>query len=141
MVEPLLLVLERFAADFDQYPLILHKFLLYERIKILEQDRQRVNFQCLESMGLKQITRWWLILVGILAVAGAVWLAVDLLQPRPPKVYALWITRFDYTTPEDVRSIISNCAIQRRAVGSSFRHVVKVASRSGSGRHWRSASR
>jgi uncharacterized lipoprotein YddW (UPF0748 family) len=52
----------------------------------------------------------WLAWSGILMAAAAVWMMPGLLQPPPPPVRALWITRFDYTTPEDVSAIVSNAA-------------------------------
>ncbi len=53
---------------------------------------------------------------GVVAVCGAVaavfvvWMGINALQPPQPPVRALWVTRFDYTTPEDVRSIVDNVA-------------------------------
>jgi len=54
--------------------------------------------------------------IGVVVVFGAVaavsvaWVVVNSLQPPLPPVRALWVTRFDYTMPEDVRRIIDNVA-------------------------------
>jgi uncharacterized lipoprotein YddW (UPF0748 family) len=50
----------------------------------------------------------WVLLLGIMAVAAISWVLLDAFQPAQPPVRALWVTRFDYTTPEDVRSIVNN---------------------------------
>ena len=52
------------------------------------------------------------VLVGMLIAATAVvvvlWVVVKPSAPLPVPVNALWVTRFDYHTPEDVRRIIDN---------------------------------
>lgn len=64
-----------------------------------------------------------------LGMAAALFVAAFRSQtPQPPPVRALWVTRFDYTTPEDVRHIIQNVAgmgftdvfFQIRGNGSAF---------------------
>lgn len=54
------------------------------------------------------IKRWVVLLLGMVAVAFVVWVAWRSVEPRQPTVRALWVTRFDYTTPEEVRQIIDN---------------------------------
>jgi uncharacterized lipoprotein YddW (UPF0748 family) len=53
------------------------------------------------------------ILGGVLAATAMVavlWAVLQMRQPRLPQVNALWVTRFDYSTPEDVRRIVDNVA-------------------------------
>jgi len=52
----------------------------------------------------------WLLGLLIAVTLGVVALILSLGRPasRLPPVRALWVTRFDYETPEDVRSIIAN---------------------------------
>ncbi len=56
----------------------------------------------------------FIFLLSLLAVVTSMviwlWLSQWGLGPAPPPVRALWVTRFDYTTPDDVSSIISNTA-------------------------------
>jgi uncharacterized lipoprotein YddW (UPF0748 family) len=51
-------------------------------------------------------------LMGLLAVVtlGVLVMGVQIGRPsvQPPPIRALWVTRWDYNTPEDVRSIIEN---------------------------------
>ena len=49
-----------------------------------------------------------LLATGILGVV--IRLSLRPCQPVEPRVRALWVTRFDYTTPEDVRRIVANVA-------------------------------
>lgn len=52
------------------------------------------------------------ILFGLAAVALVVagWLFLRPCRPVEPRVRAIWVTRFDYTTPGDVRRIVGNVA-------------------------------
>ncbi len=59
---------------------------------------------------MKWIKTGWVVLLSIVAVATVVWVALSLFEPQQPPVRALWVTRFDYTTPADVRSIVKNVA-------------------------------
>lgn len=54
----------------------------------------------------------WLmvLLVGVMAVVAAVWRVQRTDRQTRPPVRALWVTRFEYDTPEDVRRIIANVA-------------------------------
>lgn len=52
----------------------------------------------------------WTVPVMLITVAAALWVLMDRLQPAPPPVRALWVTRFDYTTPSDVQQIVRNVA-------------------------------
>ncbi|MEN8254133.1 MAG: family 10 glycosylhydrolase [Verrucomicrobiota bacterium] len=52
----------------------------------------------------------WVVLFGIVAVVSIAWVVWNPSGPPQPPVRSLWVTRFDYTTPEDVRSIIDNVA-------------------------------
>lgn len=60
------------------------------------------------------MTKWiktvWLLLLGIGVAAFLAKMILNLSEPRRPAVSALWVTRFDYTTPEDVARIIDNVA-------------------------------
>lgn len=53
-----------------------------------------------------------LLLILVLVTLGvvAIWLVQGSRGPDGPQVRALWVTRFDYTTPEDVSLIVSNVA-------------------------------
>jgi uncharacterized lipoprotein YddW (UPF0748 family) len=59
---------------------------------------------------MKWIRTWAAVLLGIAVAAAVSWVVLDAMVPRPPPVRALWITRFDYDTPEDVRRIVGNAA-------------------------------
>ena len=59
---------------------------------------------------MKWIKTGWIVLLGIVAAISMIWVMMNSLQPPRPPVRVLWVTRFDYTTPEDVRSIVSNVA-------------------------------
>jgi len=59
---------------------------------------------------MKWIKTLWVVLLGIMAAAFVAWVLLNPSAPPQPPVCALWVTRFDYTTPEDVRSIIDNVA-------------------------------
>ncbi|MEA2068097.1 MAG: family 10 glycosylhydrolase [Verrucomicrobiota bacterium] len=57
--------------------------------------------------------RFCVLLGGLLAVTALVAVLFSVLrpmQPAPPQVRVLWVTRFDYTTSQDVRSIVANVA-------------------------------
>ncbi|NNJ70176.1 MAG: family 10 glycosylhydrolase [Kiritimatiellales bacterium] len=49
-------------------------------------------------------------LLAVTALVAVLYVAFRAADPAPPPVRALWVTRFDYRTPEDVRSIIRNVA-------------------------------
>lgn len=55
------------------------------------------------------IKKRWMVWLGIIG-AAVIWMALSAARLPLPPVRALWVTRFDYTTPEDVRSIINNVA-------------------------------
>lgn len=59
---------------------------------------------------MKWIKTGWIAGLSIVAAVPVIWMALSLLQPPQPPVRALWVTRFDYKTPEDVRRIIDNVA-------------------------------
>jgi uncharacterized lipoprotein YddW (UPF0748 family) len=59
---------------------------------------------------MKWIKTLWVVLLGIGVAASVVWVVLNSLQPPQSPVRALWVTRFDYTTPEDVRRIVDNVA-------------------------------
>ena len=59
---------------------------------------------------MKWIKSWVAVLAGIAAAAAAAWFILDALEPPQPPVRALWVTRFDYTLPEDVSGIVGNAA-------------------------------
>ena len=59
---------------------------------------------------MRWIKTWVAVGFSIAAAAAVSWFILDALEPPQPPVRALWITRFDYTTPEDVSSIVSNVA-------------------------------
>jgi len=59
---------------------------------------------------MKWIKILWVVLFGIVAAVSIVWVVWNPSGPPQPPVRTLWVTRFDYTTPEDVRSIIDNVA-------------------------------
>jgi len=48
------------------------------------------------------------ILIAVTAVVAVLLLGLRRTRPQQPRVAALWVTRFDYDTPEDVRRIIAN---------------------------------
>jgi uncharacterized lipoprotein YddW (UPF0748 family) len=52
----------------------------------------------------------WLmgLLVAVTLVVSALTVLTGRSSSQPPAIRALWVTRFDYKTPEDVRSIIEN---------------------------------
>ena len=52
----------------------------------------------------------WMLLIGIGVLSVVTWVLLDRFRPPQPPVRALWVTRFDYTTPEDVRRIVNNVA-------------------------------
>ena len=59
---------------------------------------------------MKWIKTLWVVLFGIVAAVSFAWVVWNPSGPPQPPVRTLWVTRFDYTTPEDVRSIIDNVA-------------------------------
>ena len=59
---------------------------------------------------MKWIKTWWVVLLGILVANSVAWLVLSWLQPPETPVRAIWVTRVDYTMPEDVRSIVNNVA-------------------------------
>jgi len=59
---------------------------------------------------MKWIKTLWVVLFGIVAAVSIAWVVWNPSGPPQPPVRTLWVTRFDYTTPEDVRSIIDNVA-------------------------------
>jgi len=59
---------------------------------------------------MKRIKTWLMLLLGVGVAAGVVLLALRAAQPMLPPVRALWVTRFDYTTPDDVRQIVTHVA-------------------------------
>ena len=59
---------------------------------------------------MKWIKTGWIALLSMVVAASVVWVVLSLLEPQQPPVRALWVTRFDYTTPADVRSIVNNVA-------------------------------
>ncbi len=52
----------------------------------------------------------WVVWFGIVAAVSIIRGVLNASSSPPPPVCALWVTRFDYTTPADVRSIIDNVA-------------------------------
>ncbi len=60
---------------------------------------------------MKWIKTVWVVLLGIGVAAAVLWMGLGSFQPPQPPVRALWVTRFDYTTPEDVRRIVENVAM------------------------------
>ncbi|MCK4564491.1 MAG: family 10 glycosylhydrolase [Verrucomicrobia bacterium] len=59
---------------------------------------------------MKWIKTLLVMLLGAGVVVVVVHLALRSVQPPQPPVRALWVTRFDYTKPDDVRQIINNVA-------------------------------
>ena len=59
---------------------------------------------------MKRIKTWWIMLLGIGVLTALFWAVLNVSQPQQPPVRALWVTRFDYTTPKDVQRIIENVA-------------------------------
>jgi uncharacterized lipoprotein YddW (UPF0748 family) len=59
---------------------------------------------------MKWIKTGWIVLFGMVAAIFVARGIMGLRQPSLPPVRALWVTRFDYTTPEDVGSIVNNVA-------------------------------
>jgi uncharacterized lipoprotein YddW (UPF0748 family) len=59
---------------------------------------------------MKWIKIGWVILLSIVAAAAVAWVVLSVLEPPQPPVRVLWVTRFDYTTPADVRRIVNNVA-------------------------------
>ena len=59
---------------------------------------------------MKWIKTLLVMLLGAGGVVVVVHLALRSVRPAPPPVRALWVTRFDYTKPADVRHIINNVA-------------------------------
>jgi len=57
---------------------------------------------------MKWIKRWIVVLLGAVAVVSVVWVVWKSTPSQLPSVRALWVTRFDYKTSEDVRHIINN---------------------------------
>ncbi len=57
---------------------------------------------------MKWIKTGVVVLLGVAVAAFVVRVALIPSRPPQPAVRALWVTRFDYTTPEDVRRIIGN---------------------------------
>ncbi len=49
-------------------------------------------------------------LLLVTALVAVLFVTFRAFEPARPQVRALWVTRFDYSTPEDVRSIIRNVA-------------------------------
>ncbi len=61
----------------------------------------------------RDIKRFWVllgILIAISCAVGGLWFVQYGHRPVAPQVRALWVTRFDYHSSEDVRRIISNVA-------------------------------
>ncbi|VGO12750.1 hypothetical protein PDESU_01304 [Pontiella desulfatans] len=57
--------------------------------------------------------RFCFLFTGLLAVTALVtvlFVSLRSMQPSLPPVRALWVTRFDYSNPQDVRSIVGNVA-------------------------------
>ncbi len=54
--------------------------------------------------------------VTLVMTSGCAWFKKDTIQPKPSKpsmkepIRAIWVTRYDYKTADDVRRIIDNCA-------------------------------
>ncbi len=59
---------------------------------------------------MKWIKTLLVMLLGAGVAVVVVHLALRSVQPEQPPVRALWVTRFDYTKPDDVRHIINNVA-------------------------------
>ena len=59
---------------------------------------------------MKWIKTLWVVLFGIVAAVSFAWVVWNPFGSPQPPVRALWVTRFDYATPEDVCSIIDNVA-------------------------------
>lgn len=59
---------------------------------------------------MKWIKTGWVVLFGMVVAIFVARGIMGLRQPPHPPVRALWVTRFDYTTPEDVSSIVNNVA-------------------------------
>lgn len=59
---------------------------------------------------MKWIKTVLVMLLGLVVASVVVLLALRVSHPVQPAVRALWVTRFDYTTPDDVRHIINNVA-------------------------------
>ena len=57
---------------------------------------------------MKLIKTLFVVLLSVVALASVMLVALKSVQPPLPPVRALWVTRFDYTTPEDVSRIINN---------------------------------
>ncbi len=56
---------------------------------------------------------FWMLLGTLVLVTSMVtwlWVAQFVRKPSRPQVRALWVTRFDYKSPDDVRKIITNVA-------------------------------
>ncbi len=59
---------------------------------------------------MKWIKTLWVVVLGLGVFASVAWVVLSSFQPPQPPVRALWVTRFDYTTPEDVCRIVDNVA-------------------------------
>lgn len=59
---------------------------------------------------MKWIKTGWIVLLGIVVAASGVWGIMSLFRPPQSPVRALWVTRFDYATQEDVSHIVNNVA-------------------------------
>jgi uncharacterized lipoprotein YddW (UPF0748 family) len=57
---------------------------------------------------MKMIKTVLVVLLCATALTAVVLVVLNSIPPAQPPVRALWVTRFDYTTPEDVRGIIDN---------------------------------
>jgi len=57
---------------------------------------------------MKRFYKLFAVLLLVTGVVLALFVALWSSQPTAPQVVALWVTRFDYDSPDDVRSIIRN---------------------------------
>ncbi|MDZ8120383.1 glycoside hydrolase family 10 protein [Pontiella agarivorans] len=57
---------------------------------------------------MKQFRVLLAILIAVTALVAVLFVWVQPTAPKLPQVRALWVTRFDYSNPEDVRNIIRN---------------------------------
>ncbi len=57
---------------------------------------------------MRRIKTGFMLLLAAGLFLGVVYLALRPCRPEEPRIRALWVTRFDYATPDDVRRIVEN---------------------------------